>query len=109
MTPTLLVYATGGLAYGDVSYSANTNFVGGEEFPASFSTTKVGWTLGGGVEYAVSKCWTVKAEYLYMDLGSESAIANPTLPYPPGYPAFQEGYTWKTTANIFQIGMNYKF
>ena len=106
--PNVLIYATGGLAYGDVSYSANTNFVY-EQFPASFSTTKVGWTLGGGVEYAVSKCWTVKAEYLYMDLGSESAIANPTEPYPPGYPAYQEGYTWKTKVNIFQIGMNYKF
>jgi outer membrane immunogenic protein len=65
----------------------------------------VGWALGGGVEYAVSRRWTVKAEYLYMDLGSESAIGNGV----PLNPPFTEGYTWKTTANIFQIGMNYKF
>jgi len=102
--PNVLVYATGGLAYGDVSYSANTNFVV-QQFPASLSTTKVGWTLGGGVEYAVSKCWTVKAEYLYMDLGSESVIAGAIPPYAP----LAEGYTWNTKANIFQIGMNYKF
>jgi outer membrane immunogenic protein len=104
--PNMLIYATGGLAYGDVSYSANCNFGPGfASYPASFSTTKVGWTVGGGVEYAVSKCWTIKAEYMYMDLGSESAIAAQTPPAPP----LAEGYTWNTTANIFQVGVNYKF
>jgi len=107
--PNVLIYATGGLAYGNVSYSANTNFVPGgppfaEQYPASLSTTKVGWALGGGVEYAISKCWTVKAEYLYMDLGSESATAYPTLPT-----IFTQADSWKTTANIFNIGVNYKF
>ena len=105
--PTLLLYGTGGLSYGNVSYSANTNFAppGTEAYPASFSKTQAGWTAGGGVEYAFSKRWTVKAEYLYMNLGSESVIANPTIPNPP----FQEGYSWKTTANIINFGMNYKF
>ena len=107
--PNVLIYATGGLAYGNVSYSANTNFVPGgppfaEQYPASLSTTKVGWALGGVVEYAISKCWTVKAEYLYMDLGSESATAYPTLPT-----IFTQADSWKTTANIFNIGVNYKF
>jgi outer membrane immunogenic protein len=106
VTPTVLIYATGGLAYGDVSYSGNLNFGPGIiQYPASLSTTKVGWALGGGVEYAISKCWTVKAEYLYMDLGSESAIAGPTVYNPP----WGEAYRWETTANIFQIGVNYKF
>jgi outer membrane immunogenic protein len=104
--PTVLVYATGGLAYGDVSYSANTNFGQGyNSYPASLSAAKVGWALGGGVEYAVSKRWTVKVEYLYMDLGSESVTAGPISPNPPN----TEGYKWNTTANIFSIGVNYKF
>jgi outer membrane immunogenic protein len=107
--PNVLIYATGGLAYGDVSYRANANFipggVGTEQYPVSLSTTNVGWALGGGVEYAFSKCWTVKAEYLYMDLGSESAIVSPISPNPP----YQTGFSWQTTANIFQIGVNYKF
>ena len=102
--PTLLIFGTGGLAYGKVSYSANTDF-GTETFPASFSKTEVGWAAGGGVEYAISKHWTVKAEYLYMNLGSESVIANPTIPNPP----FQEGNSWKTTANIINFGVSYKF
>ena len=40
-----------------------------------------------------------------MDLGSESAIGSPIPPHPP----FQVSYNWQTTANIFQIGMNFKF
>ena len=104
--PRLLVYATGGLAYGDVSYSANTNFGQGyNSYPASLSTTKVGWAVGGGVEYAVSKHCTVRLEYLHMDLGSESVTAGPVSPNPP----YTEGYTWNTTANIFNVGVNYKF
>ncbi|MEN6438643.1 MAG: outer membrane protein [Syntrophobacter sp.] len=105
--PTLLAYGTGGLAYGDVSYSANTDYRagGGVFYPASFSKTRVGWTVGGGFEYAVSKNWTVKTEYLYMDLGSESAVANANI----GMPPFQVGYSWKTTAQIINIGLNYKF
>ncbi len=104
--PTVLIYATGGLAYGNVSYSANTDFGAGfNSYPASFSTTNVGWALGGGVEYAISKHWTVKAEYLYMDLGNESVIAGPVSPNPP----FTEGYSWSTAANIFSVGASYKF
>lgn len=104
MNPNVLIYATGALAYADVSYSANHDFPG-IQYPVSFSTTKVGWALGGGVEYALCKNWTIKAEYLYIDLRSESAIANPIPPNPP----FQQASQWETTTNIFQIGVNYKF
>lgn len=107
--PNVLVYATGGLAYGHVSDSANTNFIPGgagtEQYPTSTGSTMVGWTAGGGIEYALSGSWTIKAEYLYMDLGSESAIAPPSLYNPP----YQMGYDWQTKANIFRVGMNYKF
>jgi outer membrane immunogenic protein len=107
VTPTLLIYGTGGLAYGNVSYSATSNFltVGTVTYPVSFNRTQVGWTLGAGVEYALAKNWSVKAEYLYMDLGSQSATANPD----PANPPFQVGYKWETTANIVDIGLNYKF
>jgi len=105
--PTLLLYGTGGLAYGDVGYSANTNFLppGNVAYPTSFSKTKVGWTAGGGLEYALTRCWTVKAEYLYMDLGSESVIAAPQ----PDNPPFQVGNSFETTTHIINLGVNYKF
>jgi outer membrane immunogenic protein len=52
-----LIYATGGVAFTDVKgWTAALPFGGGSE---------PGWTGGGGVEFAMTDSWTVKAEYLY--------------------------------------------
>lgn len=69
-----LVYATGGLAYGRVSSSSRVMFTEPVEdkYHGSSSSTQAGWTVGGGVEYAVAKQWSIKGEYLYVDLGSNS-------------------------------------
>jgi outer membrane immunogenic protein len=66
----LLIYGTGGLAFANVSM--NTTVTVGTEGALTGATeeTKVGWTLGGGAEYAVTDCVTIKAEALYFDLGS---------------------------------------
>ncbi len=103
----VLLYVTGGLAYGNVEYAAQTDFrpVGTIQYPASFSKTKAGWTLGGGFEWAVANNWSVKAEYLYINLGNESTTANPV----PANPPFQVAYSWKTTENIVRFGLNYLF
>jgi outer membrane immunogenic protein len=60
-------YITGGLAVGDIETS-RTGF-------GTASTTKAGWTLGGGIEAAVAQNWTAKFEYLYVDLGSAGCSA----------------------------------
>jgi outer membrane immunogenic protein len=104
-TPALLLYATGGFAYGDVGYSANTIFPA-IQYPSSlYSKTKAGWTAGAGAEWAFARNWSAKVEYLYMDLGSESSIGNPVPPNPP----FLLHYNWKTQANLVRVGINYKF
>lgn len=79
-TPPMLLYVTGGLAYGhvetDVAFSGHVTgpcFCGPEPFTSvSFSDTRVGWTVGGGVEWMFAPRWSFKAEYLYYDLGSET-------------------------------------
>jgi outer membrane immunogenic protein len=103
----LLLYVTGGVAYGDVNYSAQTDFrpVGTVQYPAAFTKTKVGWTAGGGAEWAFAQNWSAKVEYLYMDLGNESTVANPV----PANPPFQVGYNWKTQEQLVRVGVNYKF
>jgi outer membrane immunogenic protein len=111
-TPRVLVYGTGGLAYGHVNYSANSDFRPGVptpilffQYPASLSKTKAGWTAGGGVEVGISKHWSWKAEYLYYDLRKESLTANPV----PVNPPFQVAYAWETRAHTFNAGINFRF
>lgn len=103
----LLIYGTGGLAWGHIIYQADSDFrpVGTENYPASFSETKVGWTAGAGLEYAVTRNWSVRGEYLHIDLGSTSKTINPALPNPP----FQVRYRFETNANIFRVGVSYTF
>lgn len=64
-----LPYVTGGVAYGRPTFSGYAYDGAGV---ASFSSaaTNWGWTLGAGGEFAVTNNWTVKAEYMYVDLGS---------------------------------------
>jgi len=103
----LLIYGTGGLAWGHINYKADSDFrpVGTENYPASFSKTKVGWALGAGLEYAVVGNWSVRAEYLHIDLGDTSKTINPAIPLPP----FQVRYRFETQANIARLGVSYKF
>lgn len=54
-------YITGGGAFGNINASGPA--IGGG------SATNAGWTLGGGIEFAIAGNWTAKAEYLYVDLG----------------------------------------
>jgi len=58
-----LFYGTGGLAYSS-----------GDEARAGFAATspRAGWTVGGGVEYAPGKQWSLGLEYLYADFGKSA-------------------------------------
>ncbi len=107
VTPDLLLYTTGGLAYGHVDASANTFFNSDLQFPASVSKTKAGWTVGAGAEWMFARNWSAKLEYLYVDIGSESASAIQTDV--PADPLFKVRYTWHTQENIVRAGVNYHF
>jgi len=98
----LLIYATGGLAYGGIT-SNETFTSGGLPAPvnANFNNTRVGWTVGGGAEYFVARNWTVKGEVLYMDLGSV------TNTFAAG--AFPVAVTTHVTDVIARVGFNYHF
>src|SRR6266852_5522377 len=87
-----LPFVTGGLAVGDIK--ASTPF-----FPGG-STTTAGWTVGGGLEFAVVSNVTLKAEYLYVDLGSFNCGLNCGLP---------PGSNVSFTTNVFRGGANLRF
>lgn len=105
----LLIYGTGGFAYGSVDYSAQTNFgttfFHGSSYPVDFTETDTGWCAGGGLEYALTNHWTVRAEYLRYDLGDESRTA---AQHPVNFGNFIN-YHFNTEGNIVRGGLNYKF
>ena len=111
----LLIYATGGAAYGNVDYSANANFGPSPPFatyPVDFTETKFGWTVGGGLEYAIGHHWTVRAEYLYYDLGDEDRTQIQLIggvPQTLRVPPFFVHYNFETSGNIVRGGLNFKF
>jgi outer membrane immunogenic protein len=102
-----LAYFTGGFAYGRVSYRANYEVCC--QYPASFTDTKTGWTVGGGLEYALPGSWgnwTMRGEYLFVRLGSASA----TIQQIPAQPPFAIRYDWNDTKlHIARFALNYKF
>ncbi len=61
-----LPYVTGGASFGNIEGTAS----GG-----TFGKTAVGWTAGGGLEYAFLSNWSAKLEYLYVDLGTATCSA----------------------------------
>jgi outer membrane immunogenic protein len=115
----MLVYATGGLAYGHIKTDEVVNtipFLTSLATTGSFSQTKIGWTAGAGVEGQLFGNWTAKAEYLYMDLGSVSGnVVAPQLVIPvnvnPANINISEnrGFNSAIHDHIFRLGVNYKF
>jgi outer membrane immunogenic protein len=103
-----LVYATGGLAISDQTFSQNITqlnvaFVEG----GAVSKTTAGWTAGAGTEYALDNRWRMKAEYLYVDPGSGSFSSAGIGP--PGSNLYNATHSAHLKANIVRGGINYKF
>ncbi|WP_315836196.1 outer membrane protein [Bradyrhizobium prioriisuperbiae] len=121
-TPSLLTYATGGLAYGGAhvssSYSIQQTFPGWNTSlvppifgGASASNTAVGWTVGGGLEWMFGSNWSAKFEYLYYDLGSVTATApltqniNVSTPWATALAQTSARFN----GSIARVGVNYHF
>ncbi len=108
-----LWYVTGGAAWAriDSSYTLVSSIPAvtfPSPFAASFSTDKVGWTIGGGVETCLwNSNWSAKLEYLYVNLGTlTNSFATP--------PTAAGTFATFTSANkiedhIIRVGLNYRF
>jgi outer membrane immunogenic protein len=113
-TPTLLLYGTGGFAYGEVKTGGSITGVNpsgaviNTTFPGT-SSTRAGWTAGAGVEGRIVGNWTWKLEYLYMDLGTVSAGPIATGITVPRRVEGGASYSSHFTDNILRVGVNYLF
>jgi outer membrane immunogenic protein len=113
---TLLIYGTGGLAYGGVHARTDITQTIGVAPPAfssgSLNNTHAGWTAGGGAEWMFLPKWSVKAEYLYYDLGSVSYTLSPLFTGNAAAPVLISAFPHSTTrfnGNIVRAGLNYHF
>ena len=122
--PRVLLYATGGLAYGQIDTDTTATLFGVNGVGSS-STTRLGWTVGAGVEGAIDNNWSIKAEYLYVDYGKISnaagALVSSSTVIIPDTPqtAFSTIVNTVTTASgssdtrfvdhVFRAGINYRF
>jgi outer membrane immunogenic protein len=81
----ILLYGTGGLAYGDLEL---------ESAGLTQDKTHIGWTVGLGAELGLTPHWTAKVEYLYFDLADRTYFI---------------GTSNGLNANLFRLGFNYRF
>jgi outer membrane immunogenic protein len=126
-TNNLLLYGTGGLAYGKVNGSASIVTAPGQSnsagnfgfeyacgpfygpstcFAGSQSRTSVGWAAGAGIEYEFANRATFKVEYLYMDLGHQT-FASPAVLF-TNNPSVMNARS-DATFNLVRAGINYRF
>jgi len=130
VTSTFLIYGDGGLAYGGVRGSTNVHAFwspggphsdvnGWTDASGSLSTTQVGWTAGGGVEWMFMPNWSLKFEYLYYDLGQATWANSPNSSFQTlEFGGLAAGTitatnistsTTRLNGNIVRAGLNYHF
>ena len=129
-TPNLLLFGTGGFAYGRVAASANyiTNpfdgggfsvggggfsflcFNGVTCFAGSSSTIRTGWTAGGGVEWLLDQHWSAKVEYQFVDLGTETIRVTALFlaSQPAGTAPSSFNAAFRDQFNVVRLGLNYR-
>jgi len=125
-TNSILVYGTGGFAYGHVDLNATLNSTAGANagvaggfgymcdagpncFVGSTSQTLVGWTAGAGGEYAISSNVRLKAEYLYINLGHAAGVNSIALDGRAVTPSSFTANFSTATFNVIRAGVNWKF
>jgi outer membrane immunogenic protein len=97
----LLLYGTGGAAFASLKdeYTASPIPLG---FTVSPSSGRTGWAAGGGLEYAFTDHWTVRAEYLHVGFGDRTVTVAPCC-------STAYAFVFKDSLDIGRVGINYKF
>ncbi|MBL7481187.1 outer membrane protein [Legionella bononiensis] len=119
LNPNVLVYGAGAFAYGGATLNTtyevtNTqaNFTPMSGY-ASIHDVLGGWAGGGGAEWLITPCWSVKAEYIYYNLGPTHSYLtltqNVALNPPEAFAAASVKSKAEFTGNVLRVGVNYHF
>jgi len=91
---TIFPYLTGGGAFGGVRATDAITIPGSGNVLGGLSDVRLGWTAGAGLEYGpLNQNWSVKVEYLYVDLGSDILVLDDV----------------KFSAQLIRAGVNWHF
>lgn len=99
-----MIYATGGFAFADLEHSAQTFFPAGGNFVGVSDDTETGYVVGAGFEWGLAPNWSLKAEYLYYDLGDTTINAVAV-----GFPGFAVPTNVDLDGHIVRVGLNWRF
>jgi outer membrane immunogenic protein len=116
-TERLMIYGTGGLAYGEVKTRATMRYINilpgfpdiDLTYAGSRSDIRVGYAVGGGLEYAITQNVSIKGEYLYVDLGRESVTGRYTGTEFITSPGDTFAVRDKASFSVARAGLNWKF
>jgi outer membrane immunogenic protein len=103
-TGPILLYGTGGLAYGKVDLNSNFNAVG-LSLNSQTSSVRTGWVLGGGIDYMVRPNVLVNLGYQYVDLGSVSVASSAC----GGGCFVTQNASAHAQFQVVMLGLNWKF
>jgi len=108
IVPSFLAYATAGVAWGNMRYSANSSSAAiGYTTTAAVSNTETGWVAGFGFEWApfAASGLLLRAEYLNYGFGGAQVVSTANA-----FPAFPSGYSWSSpNVSLGRIAASYKF
>lgn len=124
VTPSILLYGTAGLAFGQTSGDLTVTSKDGFDPPqvtavGDASENHLGWTVGGGMEWVIGGKWSLKADYLYIDLGSVNYRLTGTA-YPDknpcvgpvssscSFPHTTDSLKGELDIHTIRFGLNYK-
>jgi outer membrane immunogenic protein len=103
----MLFYGKGGLVVAAVKNEAFDDFTpppGDPDHIGRKSGARVGWTGGGGIEYAIGNNWTARVEYLYMQFKRETVFDVGDGGDGPASP-----YTFRNHLHTVRAGLSYRF
>lgn len=94
-----MIYGKGGLALASIKNeagSATAGVIDTDDY-SKIDEIHAGWALGGGMEFAFQRNWSMKVEYLYMDFGKETSIS-----------ANGDQYSHDNSLHTLKVGLNYR-
>lgn len=116
VSPGFLLYGTGGFAWAKTSadltvthtWLPDPNASLGVTARGSADETHTGWAAGAGAEILLASNWTVRGEWLHIDLGEENYnLTGATVP--AGNPHTTDSFPASLEFDVFRLGVNYKF